>query len=125
VFPLPESDAGFKTGERLADALVIPAAHAQDPRDGAVDVEYFRILEDRFVVVGRADNQGNHAAHHWRSNAFHDVGARLVGRRPQRYSRFISKWTANYFAMRDRTRRSSRRPVPQCSYRYPAFTLPI
>ena len=60
--PLLEGDAGLKASERLADALVIPAAHAQDPRDSAADIENFWVLEDRFVVVGRANNRSYHAA---------------------------------------------------------------
>jgi hypothetical protein len=37
--PLLERDASLETGERLADALVVPAAHAEDPGDRAADVE--------------------------------------------------------------------------------------
>src|SRR5262249_56440917 len=59
--PLLERDARLQTGERLADALVIAAAEAQDARELAADVENFRVLEDRFVVVGRADEGLDHA----------------------------------------------------------------
>jgi hypothetical protein len=41
---------------------MIPAAHAENPRDGAADVENLGVLEDRFIVVGRADHRGDHTA---------------------------------------------------------------
>ena len=60
--PLLIGDARLEAGERLADALVIAAAHAEDARNGAANVEDLRILEDRFVMIGRTDKLGDHAA---------------------------------------------------------------